>query len=107
MMKILSKAVGDLVQQEYALASEQHGPRFHSLHEAYAVMKEELEEAEYEFDIAKDKLDKDFWRGVRFDSELECKNNAQLIKERAENAAAEMIQLAAMAYKAMQGFEEV
>lgn len=107
MMKILSKAVGDLVQQEYALASEQHGPRFHSLHEAYAVMKEELEEAEHEFDIAKDKLDEDFWRGVRFDSELKCEKNAQLIQERAEKAAAEMIQLAAMAYKAQRGFEEV
>lgn len=67
-------------------------------------MKEELEEADYELQVADDKLNDDFWRGVRFNSELKCERNAKIIQERATKAAAEMIQLAAMAMKAQKGY---
>ena len=106
MMKILSKAVGELVQEEYSRASEQHGAHHHSPHEAYAVIKEELEEAQHEIAIVEDKLNHDFWKAVRTDDVYGCKVNAEIIQKRAEAAAAEMIQVAAMALKAQQGFEE-
>ena len=104
MMSKLKKAVSQLVLDEYGLASEQYGKQHHTPHEAYAVMLEELEEAQDEERILEDKLD-EFWRGAKSDSELCCQKNAKAIKERAINSACEMIQVAAMAHKATQGYE--
>lgn len=39
------KLVNELIQAEYKNACEQHGETYHSLHEGYAVLKEEIEEA--------------------------------------------------------------
>ena len=38
------KLVNDLIQAEYKNACEQFGDKYHSLHEGYAVLKEEIEE---------------------------------------------------------------
>ena len=104
MMSKLKKAVTQLVLDEYGLASEQYGEKHHTPHEGYAVILEEFEEAQHEERILEDKLE-DFWEGAKADSELACKLNAKTIKERAINAACEMIQVAAMAHKALRGYE--
>lgn len=105
MMKILKADVERLVKEEYDRASKQHGERFHSPHEAYAVMLEELEEAKDEFDEAKHIMSRLFWFYVNCDNFRGCVDAAKIIQHAAENAAAEMIQLAAMAHKAQKGYE--
>lgn len=104
MMSKLKKAVSQLVLDEYALASEQYGEKHHTPHEGYAVILEEFEEAQHEEGVLEDKLE-EFWRGTKNDSELCCQLNAKEIKERAIKAACEFIQVAAMAHKALQGYE--
>jgi 16S rRNA C1402 N4-methylase RsmH len=43
------KLVNDLIQAEYKNAVVNYGDKYHSLHEGYAVLKEEIEEATKEF----------------------------------------------------------
>ena len=104
MMKILKADVERLVKEEYDRASKQHGERFNSPHEAYAVMLEELEEAEHEYENARDFL-KEIWYQTKKDDLMSCIVLAKDIQQFAENAAAEMIQLAAMAHKARKGYK--
>lgn len=101
-MTKIKEGVTQLVKQEYALASEQHGGTFKSYHEAYAVMKEEVDEAMHEGNIVEDKLNDDFWRTVKADFPFGCELNAKIIMTRAIDAACEFIQVAAMAYKTLQ-----
>lgn len=102
MMTKLKKTVDQLVQSELDLASEQHGERFHSAHEAYAVIREEQDEASQEFQDLRDFLWK-FWEEVKAnrDGKIELHD----IEELAINAACECIQVAAMAQKAQRGYE--
>jgi len=105
MMKQLKTDVNGLVLDEYARASEQYGPKHHSLHEAAAVMYEEYEEAQEE--IAKvDKLFDEFWSYTRNDSGLGCKQTASRLRDRAINAACELLQLAAMAHKTVKSIPD-
>ena len=105
MMKQLLKDVEQLTEKEYALASKDHGAQFHSPHEAYAVIKEEVEEAQDELRVIEDRLTDEFWRGVKYDSTFTCNYNAKIIYDRAVSAAAECIQVAAMACKSLKGYE--
>lgn len=103
MTKLIDE-VTQLVDKEYDRAAEQHGKLHHSAHEAYAVIKEELEEAQEQVEHVDDKLNTDYWRGVMADSDFACRHIAKQIKEHAIKAAGEMIQVAAMAEKALKGF---
>ena len=87
-----------LVKTELAAANSQHPP-FASIHEAYAVMLEEFEETREELEIL-DQLMRKTWLAVRYDDKMEA-DVLQLIEQTAVSAAAEAIQLAAMARKAM------
>ena len=102
MMTKLKKAVEQLVQQEYSLASEQHGAKFHSPHEAYAVIKEEIEEAYTELSEVCRLLEDVYWHCVK-DNDIEpIEAICNSINIHAQNLAAESIQVAAMAHKALQ-----
>lgn len=95
-MKELIKAVEALMHEEYERAAVKFGERFNSSHEAYAVILEEVEEAGDEFDCIRGYL-AEYWDCV--------KNNEDggwpdAIETAAIQAAAECIQIAAMAYKA-------
>lgn len=103
-MKKLTTEVTDLIDREYGRAAEQHGAKHHSPHEAYAVIKEELEEAQEEIEIVDDKLG-EFWEAAKRDFLYGCNLNAGIIYKRAMNGACEMIQVAAMAKKALQGYD--
>jgi len=104
-MTKLVNEVTQLVDAEYNRAAEQHGKLHHSMHEAYAVMKEELEEAQERFKYVDDYINEFYWRAAKNDYCSSCRKYAGDIKEQAILAAAEMIQVAAMAQKAMLGFE--
>lgn len=103
MMTKLKEQVTKLVDFELEMANKEHGERFNSAHEAYAVMKEEYEEARDNFCDVDILLNQSFWD--------RCKYNengvpfAESIKSEAINAACECIQVAAMAQKFINGEE--
>ena len=53
----IEKLVQDLIQAEYKNACDKFGEKYHSLHEGYAVLLEEMEEAQNEVDKTKCNLD--------------------------------------------------
>lgn len=103
MMTKLKEAVEKMVQSELDLASKQHGEHFHSAHEAYAVIREEQDEASQEFQDLRDFLWK-FWGEVK--ANRDGKSELHDIEELAINAACECIQVAAMAEKALRWYEK-
>lgn len=105
-MKELLKEVELTVKCELKRANKVH-PLFNSPHEAYAVIKEEVEEAELEMEHIKDSV-RIFWKAVKYDDS--AKNMCRFlhgIKDIAMNLAAEAIQVAAMAQKAIDSINAI
>ena len=95
-----------IMMEEYQRAAAKFGERHNSPHEAYAVMKEEFEEAEEQINSHLRTIMRDYWSAVK-KSKFDIENNKKLadkIKNSALSAAAELIQVAAMAHKASLGF---
>lgn len=86
-----------LVQHEPDMASEINGNKFHSPHEAYAVILEEDNELYDEFCEIERNLD-GYWESVKKDAE--DKGKLLEIEKHAMMATCEAIQVAAMARKA-------
>lgn len=87
---------------EYGRACEKYGAHHNSSHEAYAIIKEELEEA---MSSSQDFIDcfEYLWEAIKANdtiTELPSLQNYALC------AAAEWIQVAAMCYKAKKGFQK-
>ena len=100
MIEKLKLGLHKLVQDELDMASKDHGARFHSDHEAAAVLYEELEEVKECVDGIED-LMLLLWHGhVRKDKKPDEYELAGLEKA-AINGAAELVQVAAMARKWM------
>lgn len=89
------KKIQHLVSEEL-IAANAENPMFHSGHEAYAVIKEELEEAEYEIEKAKEYLER-MWLLVKRDSDY--LEQVDILKGRAISLIQEAIQVAAMCDK--------
>lgn len=92
-------------REEYVRAGKQHGLTFHSLHEGYAVMLEEAEEAS---DEARN-LDRDMaalWQATRYDDLIDAREAAERIRHTAHLLAAEAVQTAAMACKLLASMEQ-
>lgn len=99
-MKDLLVGVRHLVQQEYRRAEAKFGPVNHSSLESYAIILEEVTEHR-EAEMALDKALQEFWHAVRHNQELQSQRyDLREGLEAALQAAAEMIQVAAMLYKA-------
>lgn len=94
-MKELIKSIEPLVQEELNRANAKF-PQFASPHEGWAVIKEEVEEAENELENVKWELE-DAWKRIK--DELEPIRRIKLVREFAICLAAEAIQVAAMAQK--------
>jgi hypothetical protein len=69
------KLVNELIQAEYKNACDNFGEKYHSLHEGYAVLKEEVEEVEYGHKDLKIWFD-EFWESIKnnsyYNEESEC-----------------------------------
>lgn len=98
-MKELKEAVKGLVREEYERAAESFGEKFNSPHEAYAVILEEMEEANAEFEFMGADMNW-LWRFIKKDERHNAKKFLKNIELYAINPACECIQVAAMAYKA-------
>lgn len=95
-MQELIDKVQELVAFELERANTIHPPKFNSMHEAYAVMLEEVEEMSEAVNAVLGDM-KELWAQVRTD-DLVCQQCLELHGD-AVRAAAEMIQVAAMAKK--------
>lgn len=94
-----------LVEEELAAAMEEH-PLFASIHEGYAVLLEEVEEARdnmTQLDAAAELI----WDAVKHDNLLHIKALATQAVRIAIDLAAEAIQVAAMAQKIKASIEKV
>jgi len=96
-MTDLIKDVQLSVKKELARAAEKFGAKNNSDHESYAVILEEYEEARCAFDAFEWNL-RSYWCGVK--ANTATKSQLQQCRRIAEEAAAEMIQVAAMCLKA-------
>lgn len=104
-MEELMRSVSTLVDKEHEWSNKVHGPAFHSLHEGYAVIKEEVEEADEEMDRLKKKLGF-LWENVKNDAEDVAQRNFEDMKSMAIAGACELIQVAAMADKGIEGIRK-
>lgn len=96
--KFLSKQLGDLVDAELIIANEKFD-EFHSMHEGYAVIKEELEEAIYEISLACKYNDK-VWNEIKENATMyKVLKSIEMIELTAIKAIIELIQVSAMTRK--------
>lgn len=93
--------IEELVQQELTEANAEH-PQFHSDHEAWAVIKEEMDECEDEIDSAK-KWMSAAWAEVKANEKIEY--SLECIKCHAMALIQEAIQVAAMCEKGLARYE--
>lgn len=84
-----------LIAEELVKANKLHPP-FHSQHEAYAVIQEELEELQEEVAECYKQLE-EIWMNVRTDDSI--RHQVKMLRKHAVFAAQEAIQVAAMCYK--------
>jgi len=98
-MKMLIDGVRELAMKELARAVEIHGSDFHSDHECYAVLKEEIEETEDEVRLLGEELQR-LWLDVKSDNSQNAQQKIKYMQIIAEKAAAELIQVVAMCQKA-------
>lgn len=99
-MDVIKGNIYELVDKELNAANEKF-PLFASSHEAYAVIFEKFDEAREELEDLNYLLDR-FWLGVKQNTADIVKNNQlEGIHERAVRLAVEVIQVAAMARKAI------
>lgn len=98
-MKKLIESIKPLIQEELVRANEKF-PQFHSSHEGYAVIKEEVEEAQSELNSVLSEL-WNLWSEIK-DKESIKENlveDAEELIKHANNLIAESIQVAAMGKK--------
>lgn len=103
-MNVCKNEIKDAIEAELVSANETHPP-FASLHEAYAVILEELEEATDELMLCSKSIQK-AWHCIKEDNIQGTLAHFARLKYRAERLAMEACQVAAMANKAEQSFAE-
>ena len=94
-MNAIENQVRELVAVELAAANKRF-PQFHSQHEGYAVIKEEVDELKEYTDLTNNRTIY-LWAMVRFNNS--CEELVSRIYDDAINAACEAIQVAAMCKK--------
>ena len=97
-MKELLNSVSALANQELTRANKKF-PQFSSPHEAYGVLREEIEEHEDDTKALTVNFN-GLWSAIKSNSPS-ISGNAKQIKRAAIHAAAEAIQVAAMAQKTL------
>lgn len=94
--------VDHAVENEYKKMCSTYGAKYHSEHEGYAVLKEEIEEVEDELKIINDFFNR-LWINVTKNEHFICELNG--IKERSKLLAQEAFQVSAVCQKFLSGVE--
>ena len=102
-MRHLIAQASEMIDTALKQANEMY-PLFHSLHEGYGVMKEEVEEATGDFDIIVYWYN-DYWAATKADDFERARKAAEQMKHIARKAIAELAQVGAMAAKITQSME--
>ena len=90
--------IEDAITSEVENAVKTYGAEYHSNHEGYAVLLEEIEEAANNLkDITE--LNKELWEDVKADNDTEIKADARRISFYAYYLAMEAVQVAAVCKK--------
>lgn len=87
-----------LVESELDRAAEMHGSKFHSAHEGYGVILEELEEFWEDTEELFDRLD-ELWEAIRLDEATEAEQALDRMKYNTEAIFEELVQVMAMVEK--------
>lgn len=98
--KYVEAAIGSETQN----AVEKFGLTYNSLHEGYAVLKEEVEEAGDKLKAITFHLDV-FWRMVKHNEEKAGKKTIALLADDAKQLALEAVQVCAVCNKILNGLE--
>ena len=93
-----------IVHQEMINATKEHSP-FHTTHEGWAVMHEEIEELEKEFEYLKQNHDF-LWDFIKNNDRNEQLYTADVIYKTSINLSLEAIQYAAMAKRYLIDFDK-
>ena len=105
-MEKLKNSVEKLMEIEVVDSNKKFCPIFHSEHEAYSILKEEVEEAADELEEVQDQLNY-MWDGIkRNNSTVYTTEIAKRMKTYAINLSAESIQVAAMCQKFIDSFKK-
>ena len=92
------KLVNELIQAEYKNACEQFGDKFHSLHEGYAVLLEEVEETEEEINDMSRWI-AELWSMIKNDDSEDIESQLEWIEVSIINAIEELAQAGAVVRK--------
>ena len=104
-MKLLKLEVEMSATTELKRANDKFDSKFHSTHEGYSIIKEEVEEAQEELTGINVCLD-ELWQDARSNNISYTVMDAINIKKYAINLSAESIQIAAMCQKFIDSFEK-
>lgn len=94
----MKKLVKQAIEEETKNAVEKFGQSYNSMHEGYAVLLEEVEEADDKLKAITFHLDV-FWRMVKHNEEKAGKKTIALLANNAEQLALEACQIAAVCNK--------
>lgn len=100
MLEGVQKDVRSAVDNEIVRAKEQFGERYHSWHEAYGVLAEELYEVDREMEFVKF-YTSDLLRGLHLNNEDVTQVALEHLHGAAVRTACELIQVASVCRKAM------
>ena len=103
-MDHLLPGVDALVELEHRTIVEKYGEGYHSMHEGYAVMLEEVEEAQEKLDSVKEWHGK-IWACIRDNMDI-SEYKLKRIESEAMDLAAEAVQIAAVARRWRGGLKD-
>lgn len=96
MIDHITPGVDALMAQEYQDIVSRYGAGYHSAHEGYAVLLEEVQEAEEQLEYAKRSLDQ-VWESVRSDApSAVLHDRVRRVEHYANQLAAEAVQVGAV-----------
>jgi hypothetical protein len=92
------KLVEQLIQAEYTNACEKFGNKYNSLHEAYAILLEEVEEVEKEMSFLKRWLENS-WESIKTENKYYQNECIEQLEICSTNAIKELAQVGAVLKK--------